>query len=47
MYQWLFVREESKNGSFRFEDGPRQFKLKMQHFSQFPFNVKNPQIFKS
>ena len=36
---WLFVCEESRNGSFKFEVGPHQFNLKMQHFSQFPFNA--------
>ena len=39
MYRWLFVCEESRNGSFKFEVGPHQFNLKMQHFSQFPFNA--------
>ena len=38
MYRWLFVREESKNGSFKFEVGPQQFNLKMQHFSKFHLN---------
>ena len=39
MFRWLFVCEESKNGSFKFEFGPHQFNLKMQYFSQFPFTV--------
>ena len=33
MYRWLFVCEESKNGSFKFEVGPHQFNIKMQHFT--------------
>ena len=40
MYRWLFVRGESENGSLKFEVGPHQFKLRLQHFSQFPVNVK-------
>ena len=40
MYRWLFACEESKNGSFKFEVRPHQFNMKMQHFSQYPFNVK-------
>ena len=43
MYRWLFVSEELKNGSFKFEIGTHQFHLKMQHFSQFPFNIKKNQ----
>ena len=39
MYRWLVVCEESRNGSFKFEVGPHQFNLKMQHFSQFPYSA--------
>ena len=40
----LFVHEESRNGSFKFEVGPHQFNLKMQHFSQFHFDVKKKKL---
>ena len=31
------------NGSFKFEVDPHQFNLRLQHFSQFPFNEKKSQ----
>ena len=40
MYRWLFVLEESGNGSFRFEVNPHQFNLRLHNFSQFPVIVK-------